>query len=229
MIPKIAWPHLLHTAILGIATSGIFGGGSISSLGSLSGGSGGGKSEGKEWRIHATVAGLVLALGEFVGYWTHDVLAPVSNGGGGGGRDGAGSDFHWQVLMYRGIAIAITDAVLGYMIYLSSTGRMVGADGGVTDAERIERVTRVLETTLGSARSGSFVHGVVVEDGRLRERFGTHWKSRAEEVKTVMEDEEVVEVVGKAGEGVDMVRMGKEAGDFAEMLTQRVAFVKDES
>jgi len=105
----------------------------------------------------------------------------------------------------------------------------MAGEGGITDAERIEKVTRVLESTLGSARSGSFVHGVVVEDGRLRERFGTHWKSRAEEVKMVMEDEEVVGVVGKAGEGVDMVRMGKEAGDYAEMLTQRMAFTGEES
>lgn len=43
MIPKIAWPHLLHTAVLGLATSGVgtFGRG----IGYSGGGGGGGERE----------------------------------------------------------------------------------------------------------------------------------------------------------------------------------------
>src|SRR5205814_3025117 len=104
-IPHIVLPHTLNIGALGIATSGAM------------------VSEGRTWRTHATVAGFGLAAAEIVLLYSYNLNANT--------RVYKTTEidwFHWRLRLYRGLGIAVVDATLGYLVYLTAT-KQFGNDG----------------------------------------------------------------------------------------------------
>jgi len=100
-LAAIALPHLAHVFLLGLITSSFFSG-----------------PEGSRWRTYATIAGVSLALLEFYATWNYRWEANAQT------RILAEVDFFAQRMrVYRHLAFAACDALLGWMLYLTSTNR----------------------------------------------------------------------------------------------------------
>ncbi|PWW79354.1 hypothetical protein C7212DRAFT_288578 [Tuber magnatum] len=172
-LPTLALPHLLHIAVLGIVTSSYF-----SPFGSV-------------WRTQATVAGLALFLAElyFVGVSTSDhtanTLAKLP-------ADVVWT--HWRLILWRGIGIAFVDAWLGYVIFLTGTGRWTAGLDGLRVQEKLETLNKASELVYARLHSENLLRQTVLGNKDLRERSFEFWMAEERAGKEIMLDEEVKKV-----------------------------------
>ncbi|EME44378.1 hypothetical protein DOTSEDRAFT_80138 [Dothistroma septosporum NZE10] len=189
-LPSVLTPHLLHLCALGVATSG-----------SLSG------KEGARWRTLAIVAGLLLAAVEV--YW----LANYDDHNNAKSVRVNDVDFlHWKLPVFRGLAIAATDVVLGWIIWLQATGRAFITPP--TPGEKIMDSAVALEKLFATTRGLGVVRNAALRDGGMRRRVDDYWFKESEVVKDVLEDPEVLEAQRNALRRIDTVRAGRDAEAF---------------
>lgn len=190
-IPTIALPHVVHVALLGLITST-----------SLS-------AEGKTFRIHATVAGIGVALGEMILLYNFEL--PINT------RAIKQDDviwYHWRLRAYRGVLIAALDSALAIILYLHHSGRY--GLNRVTDREKIEAITNSLDSTIGNVRMGLFVKSASVRSGSISKRAMEFWDNELLEKKTV--SAEVEEARASVLERVNEDLMTDEAFKFISAL-----------
>ncbi|KAI9849579.1 MAG: hypothetical protein M1838_000121 [Thelocarpon superellum] len=194
-LPSILIPHLVHLVFLGLATSTLICGGR----------------EPAKWRTVATCSSIFLALMEIycVGSHNHKLNTAAQ-------RVGDIDFFHWDVLTYRGLSIAVTDAVLAGLIYLSSTNRMFVTP--LTTAERLEVSTRMLEAANSKLHAAGVTRNAIFRDETLRRKTAAYWDVEGRVTRELFEEREVVEGIRAALGRVDVASIGLEAGRFADTL-----------
>lgn len=190
--PSILAPHILHLVALGVATSGLLSG-----------------PEGAKWRTVATIAGLVLGVAEFYFVATYDSTANARST-----RLNEIDFVYWKLQVYRGLAIAALDGLLGWMIWLQATGRAFIAP--VPVGEKLMNVGRVFEGVMGKTRGLGIVRNGVVRNAEMRRKFDGYWVKEGEVMKDVFEEPEVLEAQRSALRRLDAQRIGREADGFLD-------------
>ncbi|KAI9785700.1 MAG: hypothetical protein M1839_008717 [Geoglossum umbratile] len=190
--PSIVTPHILHTAVLGAVTSSLLSG-----------------HEGSFWRTKATIAGIGLALAELlaIGTYNYKVNSTVT-------RTIDLDAFHWRIQVYRGIAIALVDALLGWGMYLSSTNRRFAAP--ISPAERLESATRVIEGASSKLRADGALRSAVVRDEVLRGKMQNYWVTEGDIMGQIYEERDVVDSVKGALGRLNLQQITEEAGRYAD-------------
>lgn len=126
--------------------------------------------------------------------------------------------FFWRMRIVRGVAIAIGDALLAWLLYLSSTNRMFVVP--VSNAERMETAMRVLENARGKLNAIGIMRNVVVRDEGLKRNSEAYWRREGQVMGEVMDEREVIEGVRNALSGrIQISRVDDEARKYAEGIT----------
>lgn len=177
--PVLALPHLLHVAILGGVTSSLLAGPNAA-----------------RWRTQATIAGVALAAADLYFHLTydhsHNILAT---------RPGALDFFFWRMRIYRGLAIAFVDALLGWVIWLSATNRFFMQPPGTVD--RLDALARAMEAANFRLAATGNVRNAVVRDRALLGKTENYWTFE----KNVYEEREVVDATRAALARINMQQL----------------------
>ncbi|CAK4026544.1 hypothetical protein FE78DRAFT_72516 [Lecanosticta acicola] len=184
-LPSLLAPHILHFFALGITTST-----------TLSG------SEPARWRTVATIAALILPAAEIY-YLSTTPQDP---------RQTELNFLAWKVPIYRGLAIACLDSLLGLAIYLQSTNRAFL--NPPSPSQQLLAHTSRLETLLASTRKLGVIRNATVRDKDMRRRVQDYWFQESEVMKDVHEEPEVLEAQRNALRRLDMVKIGREVEQF---------------
>ncbi|KAL2073174.1 hypothetical protein VTL71DRAFT_10498 [Oculimacula yallundae] len=192
-LPSILGPHLVNLVILAIVTSGLFTG-----------------KEGAIWRTTATVGAASLALLEIYLVASYQ---PAANA-----RATRAEDldfFFWKMRVYRGVGLAALDAMLGWVLYLSSTNRAFVTPP--TTPERIEISSRVLDAARAKLNATGILRNTILRDDDLRGRNSAYWVHEGQVMGGVMEERAVVEGVNNALENrIDMARISADAEGYVQ-------------
>ncbi|KAI9867253.1 MAG: hypothetical protein M1813_009531 [Trichoglossum hirsutum] len=189
--PSIAAPHLFHIAVLGVVTSSLLSG-----------------HEGSFWRTKATIAGIGLALAEIFAVGTYNYKSNSTTT-----RPIELDSFHWRMRVYRGITIALADALLGWGLYLSSTNRRFAEP--ISPAERLESATRALEASTSRLRADGALRSAVVRDEVLRGKMQNYWVAEGNIMGQIYEERDVVDSVKGALGRLNLPHITEEAGRYA--------------
>lgn len=198
-VPSILKPHLMHLLALGIATSGFLSG-----------------KEGSRWRTIAILAGLAVVGLEVYLIETFDLAASM--------RGHHAKDvpyIHWQVRIWRGVAIAVVDGVLGWMIWLQATGRaFVTPDSPIEKvADQVKHLEALLQKVgvLGVAWNGS------MRDTELRGKVNDYWVKEQEAMTDILQQPEVVQAQRQVVASRNMGDVSKGAGQFVDEMVMTMA------
>jgi hypothetical protein len=166
-LPAVVTPHLLHILILGLITSSFFSG-----------------PEGSRWRTHATIAGVALALGELYLTWNHKWEGNAAK------RMLSEVDFFYQRMrVYRHLAFALTDALFGWMLWLTSTNRWLVKAPSTT--EQLVQLTQQVSAAHAQVNLLANLRNAIVRDGELRAGTDAYWRREQEEMASIMQEENV--------------------------------------
>jgi hypothetical protein len=192
-LPKIITPHVLHLAVLGLATSSFVG------------------SEGSRFRIHATIAGLLLLVSETWYLASYDTTANKR------ARMLSEINFvHWRIRVYRFLAFAAVDGVLGLVLWLTSTNRWLAKP--VSIAERLEMTTRNAELTTTKLHALSLLTNSINRDQALRNIREAYWRLEGQELAEVVQEEEVMAQINGALGKLDMQTVQEQIGRAADAV-----------
>ncbi|APA12454.1 hypothetical protein SS1G_03946 [Sclerotinia sclerotiorum 1980 UF-70] len=192
---SITIPHLFNLCVIALATSNLFIG-----------------KETNIWRGKATiVAGAIAILDIFiVARWNHSNNATAL-------RLEDIDHFYWNMQLYRSIALAALDGLIGWCLYLSSTNRAFLAPPST--AEKIESTTRIIEQARGKLNGVALMRNATVRDKELRNTVEEYWVREATVMREVLETREVVDGVRNALDGrLDLVQVQRDAEGFTEAV-----------
>ncbi len=195
-LPSIILPHLLHTFALGLATSsGIAG------------------KYTNQWRSIAAMTGMGFAISECYLFGSYDWKLNAR-----AHRPEEYVHFYWRMRIFRGITIALVDALFAGLFWLSSTNRMFVVPPSA--AERMETAIRTLENARGKLNAVGILRNVVVRDEGLRIKTEGYWRKEGQFMGEVMDEREVVEGVRSALSGrIQVAKVEDEARKYAEGIT----------
>jgi hypothetical protein len=168
-IPSILAPHLLHICLLGIITSSFFSG-----------------QEGTRWRVHATIAGVFLAVVEIVLVSKNDWKNNSTK------RNLEDVDFfHWRLRVYRLLAFALTDGLLGWAIWLTSTNRWLVKPPSIS--EQLNQATQSLQLLHSQMGILGRMRNAILRDDELRTAGMGYWEREPKIMEEVEQQREVVD------------------------------------
>jgi hypothetical protein len=196
-LPKIAMPHILQLAVLGLATSSLVG------------------SEGSRFRTHATIAGIMMMVVEAWYMGTYDI---ATNRRATFVRDLDSA--HWRVRFLRYISFAVVDIALGLVLWATSTNRWLAKP--VSIAERIETTTRQAEETLNKMRALGLLTNSVNRDPALRGVREEYWRTEGQVMAETVQDEEVTEQINKAISTMDFGALQGRVGEVADGILEGI-------
>lgn len=192
-LPKILTPHIIHLAVLGLATTSMVG------------------SEGTRFRTHVTIAGLAMAAAEIYFLATFDIESNKKS------RTLQDIDFvHWRLRVLRYIAFALVDGSLGLVLWLTSTNRWLAKR--VSLAERIEQTTRVADTAGNQLRALSILSNSINRDSALRAAKEVYWRHEADFMSETVQDQEVMEQINNAINSMDFGELERQVGEAADAI-----------
>ncbi|KAL4957908.1 hypothetical protein BDW69DRAFT_155255 [Aspergillus filifer] len=211
--PNAMIPHLVHMAVVGIATSASFAG-----------------REAARWRVKFTIAGLLLAAVDTYVVFMYD---PVKSGPEAV-RDGieVPAALFARMAVGRPLALAVFDAVLAGFIYVSATNRWFFSPP--SQADEVDRVVSASLAALTGAstklHAASVTRNAVVRDRVLKERDDAYWQTVVANGEGdgsgtpsgIWEEEEVVRAISRAmaGQGgVDLAKLGVSAAEYVNGAT----------
>ena len=201
-LPSIVTPHFLHLIALGIVTSGLLSG-----------------KEGAGWRTIATIVGMVVAVAEV---W---FIANYDDRKNARSTRLSEIDFvYWKLQVWRGLAIAAVDGVLGWVIWLQATGRAFLSPPPA--AERLADHGKILEGLLGKARGLGVLRNGTVRDANMRSKTGDYWNKESEIMRDVFEQPDVLEAQRNALKRIDINRISREAEAYIETILAGVQVVR---
>ncbi|KAF4508386.1 hypothetical protein G6O67_004771 [Ophiocordyceps sinensis] len=191
------WPHLANLVAIAIVTSPFWT-----------------DRHGSQWRIISVItagllAGLEIYLLHSYNYQAnaralrlHDV-----------------DFFFWSLRTYRFVALAALDALLGWVLYLSSTNRAFAQLP--SPAERVEAATRGLLTAKSKMSAMGIVKNTALRDEELRLRCQAYWSHEVRLMREVMEEREVVEGINDAlSNRIDMQAILRDAEAYSQSVLQ---------
>lgn len=194
-LPSILAPHIFNVIVLALVTSGLFVG-----------------SEGAVWRRFVTLSAVVMASVDlwFLTQYDHQLNAKAT-------RVEDLDMFFWKSRMYRCVGIAGLDALLGWLMYLSSTNRAFAIP--VSPAERLESTTRVLDSVRSKLAATAVVRNTINRDEGLRSRTQAYWVHEGRLMGEMMEDREVMESMNSALENrVNVASITADADAYAKNM-----------
>ncbi|KAH8821180.1 hypothetical protein F5884DRAFT_827462 [Xylogone sp. PMI_703] len=167
-IPSILAPHLLNLIILAIATSGLFTG-----------------KAGAKWRSTATTVAIGLACLDvyLVSSYAYQANARAT-------RLEDIDTFFWKMRVYRSLALAAVDGLLGWVIYLTATNRFFVSPPSTS--ERIELATRIIDAARGKINAVGVLRNTIARDEELRGKSAGYWIREGQLMGEVMTEREVV-------------------------------------
>ena len=196
-LPSIVWPHLFNLIAMTAVTSPSWTG-----------------RHGAQWRTLAAIAGGVIAALElyFVSSYSYQQNARAT-------RLHEIDMFYWSMRNYRLLALAVVDAALGYVMFLSSTNRAFVQPAST--AERLESVSRKLASVKGKMSALGIVKNTALRDDDLRSRSHAYWSHEVRLMNEVMEDREVVSGINDALENrIKIQDITRDAESYAELVVQ---------
>ena len=155
-LPSLVAPHLVHSAILALSTSGLLAG-----------------KYGARWRPHITLAVLALAAGELYLTFTYNVTENVKST-----RWTEIDFFYDKVQLYRSLAFVAVDIALASVTWLSSTNRLFVCPASVS--ERLQGLLQSTETSAGRQWAAGAVVNAMSRDQKLRDRWQEYWRMDGE-------------------------------------------------
>ncbi|KAL5334439.1 hypothetical protein BJX70DRAFT_378279 [Aspergillus crustosus] len=206
-------PHLLHMAVVGIATSTTFAG-----------------RDAARWRTKFTIAGLLLAVVDLYVVFMYDPI----KAGSAAVRDGVavpGAVFQ-RMAVLRPLGLAVFDVALAGFIYVTATNRWFFSPP--SQADEVDKIVSATLATLTGASSklhaASVTRNAVVRDKVLKDRDDAYWREvvamdgegLSGAPSGVWEEEEVVRAMSRAmaGQGgVDLVKLGVSAAEYVNGVT----------
>lgn len=196
-LPALIAPHLFNICVVALVTSGLFTG-----------------KAGAGWRTSATITAVALvALDVYlVGSYNHkgNVLAL---------RLGDIDFFFWKIRIYRGIALAGLDGILGWVIYLTATNRAFVVPR--SPAERLESSIQLLTGARGQIGAVSVVRNASQRDEGLRAQINNYWTSEASYTRAAHEHHDVVEATKNAlRERINVESITASAQGYADSLVR---------
>jgi hypothetical protein len=194
-LPTVLTPHLFNLCVLALVTSGLFAG-----------------PEGAIWRTSTTIGAITLAAAEIwiVSTYNHQENARAT-------RLEDVDAFFWKLRIYRGVAIAALHAIVGWVMYLSSTNRAFVMPPSAS--ERIEGTIKHLEMARSKMNATGVMRNTVARDAGLRARTQAYWVDEGRMMGEYMEDREVVEGVNNALENrINIDTISKDADLYAQNL-----------
>jgi hypothetical protein len=195
-LPSILLPHFLNLLLLGLCTSSAVGG-----------------KEGKRFRGVAIIIGSLLALAEVIawnGYDWKDNAKVVK----------ASELFHFYgwARFARNIAIALTDAGFAFLLWATSTNRLMVVPPSA--GERIEGIIKTLELGGSKQSAASIIHNTTVRSEKLHSQEYSHWTEHEAKIKEMMQEKAIQRAITRAqSDGrLDTTKIGQEAERYAETL-----------
>jgi len=196
-LPGILIPHLFNLCVLALVTSGLFTG-----------------KEGAIWRRTATYAAIGLAIVEIYFWASFDHKANVR-----ATKVEELDPFFQNIRIYRLLFLALIDALIGWLLYLSSTNRAFVTPA--SPAERVESAIKVMGGVRNSLGSIMILKNTIQRDSQLREVGDRYWVREGMAMGEAMEDREVVEGVQNAlEERIDMANISKDAEAYARSVVE---------
>ena len=194
-LPSVLGPHLMHIGLLGLLTSSLLFG-----------------AEAGVWRTQATIAGSALAAVELYLRASYDVRSNASTT-----RLDEIDFFHWRLLSYRGVSVATADAVLGWMLYLSSTNRAFVKPLSLED--RLRQSTELVDAAHRKLHALGVTRAAVANDARLRDVVGGYRDVKDHLVASIVEgDAHVRQAIRNVEARMDMTAVSLEAERYVEAL-----------
>jgi hypothetical protein len=196
-IPKILAPHLAHLAVLGLATSSFIG------------------PEGSRFRIHATIVGLFIVVAELYYLGTFDFAQNAR------AKTLREVEFvHWRLRMVRYIAFAAVDAMLGAVLWLTSTNRWLAKPPSM--AERLESTTKQAEETVHKLRALGLLTNSINRQSALRGVREEYWRTEGQYMAAAVQEEEVSAEINKALMKLDMGMVEARTGEVADSIMSAI-------
>lgn len=196
-LPAVLWPHLANLVVIALVTSPSWT-----------------DRHGAQWRVLATIAAAVVAGLEvyLVSSYNYQVNARAL-------RLGDIDSFFWSMRNYRLVALATLDALLGWLLYLSSTNRAFVQPP--SPAERVETVNRALMAVKSKLSAVGIVKNTALRDEHLRSRSQAYWVHEVRLMHEVMEEREVVEGVNDAlSSRINMQNVLRDAESYSQSVLQ---------
>ncbi|KAF7716660.1 Uncharacterized protein PECH_008231 [Penicillium ucsense] len=223
----ILLPHLVHLAILGLATSAPFAG-----------------RESARWRTKFTLAGLALAALDVWIVYSYDAVNSASPAVRAGQTPPVG--LYNTITLLRPLALTIFDALCALIIYLSSTNRFFFKPPSQKDQvdQAVSAALTLLTGANNKLHAASVARNAVVRDKALKARDDVYWRTmvavetptrgpgaaepiegvdRADVVNNIWQEEEVARAMSRAlaGQGgIDLAQLGTSAHDFVRSVTE---------
>ncbi|KAH8602172.1 hypothetical protein B0O99DRAFT_605785 [Bisporella sp. PMI_857] len=194
-LPGILAPHLYNLCMLATTTSGLFIG-----------------KDAAIWRKTATIASIAVAATEFYfwGSYNHQANARAT-------RLEDIDAFFWKMRVYRCLALAAVDGIIGWMLYLSSTNRAFLNPPSA--AERVETSIRALDRVRNSVNSAAVLRNTINRDEELRLRSLSYWVDEGRLMGATMDEREVLEGVQNAlEERINMTDISRDAENYAKTV-----------
>lgn len=191
-LPAIMGWHMVHIFLLGAITSTFCSG-----------------SEGARWRTYATIAGVALAAGEF--YMTYTYNWELN----GLMRRLEDVDwFYWDMRMWRQLAFAAIDGLLGWFLWLTSTNRWLVKPATIT--EQLSEATNTLADSYTQINIVSSLRNAIVRDTELRATQEEYWLLAAREAQSIESEREVIDARNIAMSRMDINRLKGTYDNFLE-------------
>ncbi|KAI6781517.1 uncharacterized protein J7T54_001479 [Emericellopsis cladophorae] len=204
-IPAIIWPHIVNTVAIAAVTSPTLTG-----------------RHGAQWRTYATIASGILGAVEvyLVSSYNYQVNSRAL-------RLHQLDMFFWDMRTYRYAALAVLNAGLAYVLFLSSTNRAFGTPP--SPAERVETANRALGAARGKLNALGIIRNTTVRDDELRTRVQHYWAHEVRLMGEVMEEREVVEGVNDAlSNRIKIEDISRDAETYAQSVLQPLETKKEE-
>ena len=187
-------PHIFHLIALGIATSGVLSG-----------------KEGARWRTIATIAGVLLGTAELWLIANYDDRYNMRST-----RLSEVDFIHWKMQVWRGLAVAAIDGILGWVIWLQATRRTFLTPASA--AERLLDHAQALEKVLSKTRNLGIIKNGSIRDAELRRRVDGYWSKDQEVMRDMFEQPEVIEAQRNALKRIDITAVGRQADQYIDTM-----------
>jgi hypothetical protein len=202
-VPGLLAPHLVNLCMVALATSSLLTGGGVD-----------GDATVRRWRTPATIAAAILCALDIYLVNAYDYQANSR-----ALRLAELDHFFWSARAYRCLALAALDALLGWLLWLSSTNRAFVRPPHA--AERVEGLNRAIAAVRSKMSALGIVKNTAIRDDELRTRSHAYWMHEVRLMGEVMEEREVIEGVNDALQNrIDIRTISSDAETYADGVLQ---------
>jgi hypothetical protein len=124
--------------------------------------------------------------------------------------------FFWRMRVYRQLAFALVDGLLAWVLWLSSTNRILVIPP--TIAQQMESTTQTLQATYAQLTLLGNFRNAIVRDRGLRAAHADYWLQEHETMAEIEREREVVDAKNIALSRMDVDKVQQTAGLYVERV-----------